>query len=76
MSPRLVAEAHKNLHRTFGRSASFAAVAERDGFHVEPSTAVFSAAPEGAVLVIANAWRAEKDEDAAFSLAEVERLRS
>lgn len=79
VGPRLlIDEAHKNLHRASGRSASFAAVAARDGFRVEPSTAVFSdnPPPEGAILVIANARGMEKDEDAAFSPAEVERLRS
>lgn len=79
VGPRiLVDEAHKNLHKISGRYASFAAVAERDGFRVEPSTSGFSAGPppEGAILVIANARGAEKDEDAAFSPAEVEQLRS
>jgi hypothetical protein len=79
VGPRLlIDEAHKNLHRASGRYASFAAVAERDGFRVEPATTVFSEnpPPEGAILVIANARGAEKDEDAAFSPAEVERLRS
>ena len=58
VGPRLlVDEAHKNLHKISGRYASFAAVAERDGFRVEPSTAGFSAGPppEGTILVIANA---------------------
>ena len=79
VGPRLlIDEAHRNLHRASGRYASFAAMAERDGYRVEPSTAGFSAAPppEGAILVIANALGAPKDEDAAFSPAEVENLRS
>ncbi len=79
VGPRiLVDEAHKNLHKISGRYASFGAVAERDGFRVEPWMMGFSAAPppEGAILVIANARGADKDEDAAFSPAEVERLRS
>lgn len=79
VGPRLlVDEAHRNLHTVSGRYASFAAVAERDGFRVEPSTARFSATPppEGAILVIANARGVERDEDAAFSSSEVRTLRS
>lgn len=79
VGPRiLIDEAHNNLHKASGRYASFAAVAERDGFRVEPSAALFAAGPPpaGAILVIANARGTGKDEDAAFSPAEVEHLRS
>lgn len=79
IGPRLLLdEAHRNLHTASGRYASFAAVAGRDGYRVEPSAALFTAAPppEGAILVIANARGAERDTDAAFSPAEVEHLRS
>lgn len=79
IGPRvLIDEAHQNLHKASGRYASFAAVAERDGFRVEPSVMDFSSGPppEGAILVIANARGAKKDTDAAFSAAEVEHLRS
>lgn len=75
VGPRLlIDEAHRNLHTASGRYASFAAVAQRDGFRVEPWTA--GAPPEGAILVIANARGAEKPTDAAFSPEEIERLRS
>lgn len=79
VGPRLLLdEAHRNLHTASGRYASFAAVAERDGFRVEPWTTDFSAAPppEGVILVIANARGAKEMTDAAFSPAEVENLRS
>jgi len=79
VGPRLlIDEAHRNLHTASGRYASFAAVAERDGYRVEPSTLDFSAGPppDGVILVIANARGAEKPDDPAFSPAEAEHLRS